>query len=90
MACGVPVIASRVAGMEDTITHDINGWLLKNNKSKTLGALIEKVLSDNQNIEKVGKAALKRSEFFSEKKFFLDIVDFYEMMIKKFNSKNNI
>lgn len=29
MACGVPVVAFRVAGMKDSIEHDKSGWLLE-------------------------------------------------------------
>ena len=86
MACGVPVIASRVSGMEDSIQHGNSGWLLEENNSENLGKLIDVVLNDELLLEKVGKTARKRSEFFSEKKFFNDIIDFYQMLIRRFNN----
>ena len=86
MACGVPVIASRVAGMEDTIQHEKNGWLLEKNNAETLGLLIEKVLSDEKKLELISKAALERAQQFSESKFYRDIVEFYEGLIQKSKS----
>ncbi|MEE9379178.1 MAG: glycosyltransferase family 4 protein [Candidatus Lokiarchaeia archaeon] len=85
MACGTPVIASRVSGMEDSIQNKKNGWLLDKNNSKTLGTLIEKVLNNEENLKVMSKAALKRSESFSEKRFSKDIVEFYEMVVRKYN-----
>lgn len=84
MACGVPVIASNVAGMADTIANNKNGWILRQNNSKELGMLIEKVLSDEEKLKIISQAAVKRADFFSEKKFIQDIPDFYGMLIKKY------
>ncbi len=87
MACGVPVIASRVSGMEDSIQNGKSGWLLEKNNSENLGKLIELVLNDENTLKKVGKTARKRSEFFSENKFSKDIIDFYQMLIDKHKEK---
>lgn len=86
MACGVPVIGTQAGGMPDTIEHNKNGWLLKQNNPKTLGMLIEEVLSDDNKLKLVGHAALKRAQFFSEAKFNHDIVEFYEKLLDRFNS----
>jgi len=85
MACGVPVIASNVSGMEDSIQHDKSGWLLDKNNSENLGNLIGMVLNDENMLKKVGKTARKQSELFSEKKFFKDIIGFYLNLIDKYN-----
>ena len=87
MACGVPVIASRVSGMEDSIQHGKSGWLLVKNTAKSLGICIEMVINDENTLKKVGETARKRSEFFSEKKFYKDIIDFYQMLIDKYREK---
>ncbi|MHA1725185.1 MAG: glycosyltransferase family 4 protein [Promethearchaeota archaeon] len=82
MACGVPVIASNVAGMTDTIQHGKNGWILKKNTPKELATFVEQVLSDEKYLEKIGNAAVKRAELFSETRFEKEIVKFYENLIK--------
>lgn len=89
MACGVPVIASRVSGMEDTIDNKKNGWLLPHNNSETLGKLIEEVLSDEQKLKQVSQAALKKSEFFSETRFNHEIVELYKMLVEKHKNYHN-
>lgn len=83
MACGVPVIASNVAGMADTIQDEISGWILKKNTPKELGNLISRVLAENEKIEEIGKAAIRRANFFSEKKFEKSIVEFFEKIVQK-------
>lgn len=86
MACGVPVIASRVSGMEDSIENNKSGWLLSQNNAETLGKLIKKVLADDTKLKNVGQEAHQRAEIFSEKRFSHEIVEFYEMLVKKYNT----
>lgn len=86
MACGVPVIASRVSGMEDSIENNKSGWLLRQNDAETLGKLIREVLADNTKLKNAGQEALQRAEIFSEKRFNHEIVEFYEMLVKKYNT----
>ena len=82
MACAVPVIASRVSGMEDSIEHNKSGWLINQNNSKTLGKLIGDVLSDESKLKKAGQKALLRAQIFSEKRFSTEIVKFYMKLIE--------
>lgn len=84
MACGVPVIASRVAGMEDSIRNNQDGWLLDQNDAKSLGTLINKILSNDEKLKKMGQFALKKSQQFSEANFKIDIVKFYTKLIKSY------
>ena len=86
MACGIPVIASRVSGMEDSIEHNKSGWLLSRNHPKILINLVEDILGDISKLKNAGKEALLRAEIFSEKRFSHEIVEFYEMLIKKYYS----
>ena len=86
MACGVPVIASQVSGMEDSIENNKSGWLLNQNNAESLGKLINKVISDESKLKKASKKAIERAEIFSEKKFTNEIVEFYEMLVRKYKS----
>jgi len=82
MSCGVPVIASRVAGMEDSIDHKKSGWLLEKNNPQVLSNYIKRVLNDTNNLTQVAKEAQIKAQRFSVAKFQKDIVDFYENIIK--------
>jgi glycosyltransferase involved in cell wall biosynthesis len=44
MACGVPVVASSVGGMVDTVVHDVTGLLVSSVTPRTLGLAIRNVL----------------------------------------------
>ncbi|MFW9987572.1 MAG: glycosyltransferase family 4 protein [Candidatus Odinarchaeota archaeon] len=88
MSCGVPVIASRASGMEDSIDHKKSGWLLRENKPDILAQQIEEVIDNESLLSEIGLSALKKSEFFSQKKFFNEIIGFLEMLIN--NYKNDL
>ncbi len=84
MSCAVPVVASRVSGMEDSIDDKKNGWLLTKNDAKTLGFLLETLFSDDSRFKSFSKEALKKAELFSEDRFNINIVRFYERLINEF------
>ncbi len=85
MACGVPVIASRVSGMEDSIESNKSGWLLNQNSAKTLGKLIVDVFSDEIKLKNASQEALQRAQIFSETRFNIEIVEYYEMLVNKYH-----
>lgn len=88
MACGVPVIASRVAGMEDTISHKKNGWLLPSNDPKTLAEYIENALNNPSTLDKISKRAREKSKKFSEERFRKEIVAFYENLVNNYYKRS--
>jgi len=46
MACGVPVVASRVGGMSFTVEEDVSGFLVPMGSAPDLAAALSRVLSD--------------------------------------------
>lgn len=44
MACGVPVVASNVGGMVDTVVHDVTGLLVSSVTPRILGHAVSNVL----------------------------------------------
>ncbi len=88
MACGVPVIASRVSGMEDSIENNKSGWLLNQNNAKALGKMIKDVFLDENKLKNAGFEALQRAQIFSEPKFNKGIVEFYEKLINDYFTGN--
>ena len=83
MACGVPVIGSRVGGIPDMIKHKENGWLVKPNDAENLGKIINEVLLNENRLEEVGVKALNTANKFSKKQFNKKIVKFYEFLIEQ-------
>lgn len=58
MACGIPVISSRVGGILESIEDGTNGYLLDDPEdAATLYALTERLLSDTALRDAIGKAA---------------------------------
>ena len=53
MACGVPVIGSKIGGIVDIINHGKNGMLVDPNDVKATSEAIIKILSDNQLAQKL-------------------------------------
>jgi glycosyltransferase involved in cell wall biosynthesis len=46
MACGVPVVASAVGGMQDTVVHDVTGKLISPRKPRDIADTVNPLLRD--------------------------------------------
>jgi glycosyltransferase involved in cell wall biosynthesis len=60
MACGVPVVASAVGGMLDTIVHDVTGRLVAPRKPNVVAAAINMLLEDSFRRRSLGAAGRDR------------------------------
>ena len=56
MACGLPVVATRVSGNQDVIEDGVNGFLVEPKDVRGLAEAIEKILVDEKLAEKMGQA----------------------------------
>lgn len=61
MACGVPVVASAVGGMLDTIVHDVTGRLVKPKRPDKLTEAINHLLRDSFMRQSLGAAGRDRA-----------------------------
>ncbi|MEI7731529.1 MAG: glycosyltransferase family 4 protein [Verrucomicrobiota bacterium] len=68
MACGLPVIASDIPGISDTIRHGCEGLLVPPGNPNRLAEALNSVASNPEMIESMGKFALRKAEDFSWKK----------------------
>ena len=60
MAASVPVLATRVGGMEEQIVHGETGWLAPRNDVRALAALIEEATGKPRRLRAFGNAAHDR------------------------------
>jgi glycosyltransferase involved in cell wall biosynthesis len=59
MACGLPVIGCSGSGIDEIITSGVNGLLVPPQDSQSLEKALRKLLSDQQLLHRMGKAALE-------------------------------
>ena len=91
MACGRPVIASRIGGLSSIVRHGINGNLVKPGDPRALALAIEDLFSDPARATEYGRAArrLVESAFTTEEQADRTEEVFEEVM-KSFNGKVSV
>jgi glycosyltransferase involved in cell wall biosynthesis len=62
MACGLPVIASRIAGNEELVENDRTGVLVKTEDTPSLREALRELLSDKERCQKMGEQGRQRVE----------------------------
>jgi glycosyltransferase involved in cell wall biosynthesis len=72
MACGLPVIGTKVGGTPEIISDSYNGYLIPPNDSSILAQMIEKLINDRSTRNRFIKAGINTVEdkFTSEKQLF--------------------
>jgi glycosyltransferase involved in cell wall biosynthesis len=61
MACGVPVVASAVGGMIDTVVHGMTGLHVPPRRPDRLAAAVRELLADNQLRQRLGANGVERA-----------------------------
>lgn len=71
MSCGIPVIGTKVGGIPEIISDDINGYLVQPDDASRLAQRIEKLLNDDIIRDAFIKAGIKtiQNNFTSERQF---------------------
>lgn len=78
MACGVPVLATNVPGLNEVVRHNINGWTYPSNSVSELKAAIEAILDCNpEEIEIIVKRGIEDSKEFSMQGYTKDLMEYY-------------
>ncbi len=81
MACGVPVIASKVGGASDVIENNINGLLFDSNDEDALFKHMVALVTDEEKRMRLGENAHKTiTEKYSIKKVTQAYIDLYESL----------
>ena len=84
MACGLPVIATRIGGIVDVIKDEENGLLVEPGNANQLADALKKLISDPEYASVLGKNALKTvRENYDINVIANRYVELYERLIKK-------
>ena len=65
LACGTPVVASRVGGLAYTVEDGLNGFLVPYGQASQLAAALDRVLGDTSLRDRLGAGALETARRFS-------------------------
>ena len=57
LSCGVPVIATKTGGIGDIVTHEKNGYLVKQKSAKDIAQKIELLANDRERLNKLATSA---------------------------------
>ncbi len=82
MACGVPVVGSRIGGLPEVIIHEETGYLCDPNDVACMSAIVLGLLRDEDLRLKIGRAARARAEQeFNRDKVVARYVDAYQRLV---------
>lgn len=84
MACAKPRIGSNVDGIPTVIENEVDGLLVPPEDPDALAAALDRLMSDSSLRQRLGEAALKRSQTeFSEQTHFQNTMNFYAKVLAK-------
>jgi glycosyltransferase involved in cell wall biosynthesis len=84
MACGTPVISTRVGSVPDVITHGVNGLLVRTHAPEELAQAICGLLDDTRSRAQLAAAARSTvSERFSWEKVGTTYLSCYQMLLNR-------
>ncbi len=87
MACGLPVIATRVGGIPEFVRDGIDGYLVPPNKPKEIKKAVIKLISDETRFIKLSKNARQNMEnICSEKVVIQKECEILRNVINKYNN----
>jgi D-inositol-3-phosphate glycosyltransferase len=82
MACGVPVVATAVGGMLDTVVHDVTGYLVRPKRPDLLADAINTLLHDKFLRDSLGAAGRDRARArFSWDRVAADTQRIYDRLV---------
>jgi len=83
MACGTPVIASKVGGLTSFIQDEVNGFLVPEGDEKSLAEKIITLLTNASLKETLGLLARRKTEAFSWSHIAYQMTTLYHFLLKK-------
>ncbi len=80
MACGTPVIASRVGGLQHTVEDGVNGFLVPSGDPKALAEKLRVILCDNELRRRLGTNARRSTRSYTWKAVAEQVLDVYQQL----------
>jgi D-inositol-3-phosphate glycosyltransferase len=84
MACGVPVIGSRVGGLAETVQDDVTGVLVPEGDTPALAAAIARLLPDRERRRRLGVEAVERAKRFGWPCIAREVIELYGELVPTF------
>jgi D-inositol-3-phosphate glycosyltransferase len=84
MACGVPVIGSRVGGLTETVQDDVTGVLVPEGDTAALAAAIAGLLPDRERRRRLGAEAVERAKRFGWPCIARAVIELYGELVPAF------
>ena len=82
MACGVPIVASKIGGVPDVVKDGENGLLVPPRDSEALADAIIYLLANGNIREKMGKNGRRKVKDYSWDKIADEVEKLYELMLR--------
>jgi glycosyltransferase involved in cell wall biosynthesis len=82
MAAGVPVVATRVAGVPEAIRHGVDGLIAEPGSASALAAMVRQVMDGRADWSAMRASAHRRQrEFFSDERMARDVAQLYREIL---------
>lgn len=82
MACGRPVVASRVGGLAYLVQDGVTGYHVQEGNAEELARRLTELLGNDELLERMGAAARREAEKYSWEKTAKEIINLYLRLLK--------
>ncbi|WP_313598434.1 glycosyltransferase family 4 protein [Epilithonimonas vandammei] len=82
----LPVIATKVGGLQNVVVHDETGILIKPNQPKDIALAINKLYNDPQLLDSFADKGFKRAlDNYTEERYVMEVFNLYSELLKSKN-----
>lgn len=89
MACGTPVVASRVGGLVSTVVDGVTGFLIPWRCPEPFAEKLDVLLGNAELRQNFSRAARRSVERFRWKRIALEVMDLYDRVLATHDARNN-